>query len=164
MQETAQREERYTVQRPVYETQEREEWYTVARPVTQTVYRTEAYTVMQPVTTCATQFVDQGSYANQMVLKPSLFQTRLAWQSATTGIDPVTGLAVYQRPGFYWTNTPSGRYEVQQVWQPNVVAQQIPQTTYVPQTVQRQIPVETTTYQQEQVLPQGSGPGLPHGH
>ena len=70
--ETAVREEVYTVQRPVYETAEREETYTVMRPVYETAYRTEYHTVLQPVVTCQTQYVDQGCFAEQMVLKPGL--------------------------------------------------------------------------------------------
>ena len=140
--ETAEREEVYTVQRPVYETAEREETYTVMKPVYETAYRTEYRTVYRPVTTCQTQYVDQGCYSDQVVLKPGLPTTRLTWQSATCAVDPVTGQTVYQRPGLYWTQTPGGRYEVQKVWHPNVVAQQVQQTSYVPQTVAQQVPVQ----------------------
>jgi YTV protein len=149
VQETAMKEQRCTVWKQVCETQQRDEWYTVQKPVKQLSYQTQNYTVMRPVTTSATQYVDQGCYANQMVQKPTLFRYRLKWESAKTGINPTTGQAVYQRPGLYWASNQS--YEVQKVWMPNVVAQQVPQTTYVPQTVQRQIPIETTTYQTERV-------------
>ena len=97
--ETAEREETYTVQRPVYETAERDESYTVMKPVYETAYRTECHTVLQPVTTCQTQYVDQGCFAEQMVLKPALPATRLAWQSGACAVDPVTGQTVYQRAG-----------------------------------------------------------------
>ena len=151
VQETAEREERYTVCRPVWETCQRQECYTVRRPVYETAYRTECQTVMRPVTTCRTEYVDQGCLAEQMVFKPSLPKTRLRWVSGGSTIDPATGAAVYHPPGLYWEQTPRGTYEVQRVWQPNVVARQVPQTTYVPQTVSRQVPVQVCRYQEEQV-------------
>jgi len=150
--ETSVREEFYTVQRPVYETAEREETYTVMKPVYETAYRTEYHTVYQPVTTCQTQYVDQGCFADQVVLKPGWPSTRLTWQSASCAVDPVTGQTVYQRPGLYWTQTPGGRYEVQKVWRPNVVAQQVQQTSYVPQTVVQQVPMQVCKYMPEQIV------------
>ena len=150
--ETAEREETYTVQRPVYETAEREESYTVMKPVYETAYRTQCRTVLRPVTTCRTQYVDQGCFAEQMVLKPSLPRTRLAWQKAVCTVDPVTGQTVYQRPGLYWVQTPQGRYEVQKVWRPNIVAQQVSQTSYVAQQVTEQVPVQTCKYVAERVV------------
>lgn len=150
--ETAEREETYTVMKPVYETAEREECYTVMRPVYETSCRTEYHTVMQPVTTLQTRFVDRGCFAEQMVLKPGLPATRLTWQSAGCAVDPATGQTVYQRPGLYWSQTPRGRYEVQRVWQPNVIAEQVPQVSYVPQTVARQIPVQVCKYVPERVV------------
>lgn len=150
--ETAEREETYTVQRPVYETAEREECYTVMQPVYETAYRTQYRTVMRPVVTCQTRYVDQGCYAEQIVLKPGLPSTRLTWQPAACTVDPVTGQTVYQRAGLYWTQTPRGRYEVQKVWQPNVVAQQVQQTSYVPETVAEQVPYQVCKYVPQQVV------------
>ena len=150
--ETAIREEFYNVQRPVYETAEREESYTVLKPVYETAYRTECRTVYQPVTTCQTQYVDQGCYVDQVVMKPSWPATRLTWQSASSAVDPLTGQTVYRRPGLYWTQTPGGTYEVQKVWRPNVVAQQVQQTSYVPQTVTQQVPMQVCKYMPEQVV------------
>ncbi len=150
--ETSMREETYTVQRPVYETAEREERYTVMRPVYETAYRTQYRTVMRPVTTCQTRYIDQGCYSQQVVMKPSLPATRLKWQSAACAVDPITGRTVYQRPGLYWTQTPRGRYEVQKVWRPNIVAQQVQQTSYVPQTVVEQIPYQVCKYVPQQMV------------
>jgi len=48
--------------------------------------------------------------------------------------------------GLYWTQTPRGEYEVQRVWHPNVVAQQVQQTNYVPQTVAQQVPMQVCRY------------------
>ena len=149
--ETAEREEAYTVQKPVYETAEREETYTVMHPVYETAYQTQYRTVYQPVTTCQTRYVDQGFAAQELVLKPSWFSSRLAWQPGGAAVDPVTGQTVYQRAGLYWTPT-QGRYEVQQVWHPNVVAQQYQQTNYMPQTVAEQVPYQTCRYMPEQVV------------
>ena len=150
--ETAVHEEAYTVQRPVYETAERDESYTVMRPVYETAYQTQYRTVFQPVTTYRTQYVDQGCATNQVVFKPGWPITRLTWQSGGCAVDPATGQTVYQRAGLYWTQTPRGEYTVQRVWHPNVVAQQIPQTSLVPQTVTQQVPTQVCKYQPEVVV------------
>jgi hypothetical protein len=150
--ETSYREETYTVSRPVWETQEREECYTVRRPVYETSVRTERYTVMRPVTTCRTQYVDRGCYVEQTVMKPRRPRNKLTWQPAASVVDPVTGQTVYQRPGLYWTQVPRGTYEVQRVWQPNLVAQQVPVTTYVPTVETREVPVQTCRYEEQRVV------------
>ena len=150
--ETAEREEAYTVQRPVYETAQRDESYTVMRPVYETTYQTQYHTVFHPVTTYRTQYVDQGCASSQMVFKPGWPITRLTWQSGGCAVDPATGQTVYQRAGLYWTQTPRGEYTVQQVWHPNVVAQQVPQTSLVPQTVAEQVPLQVCKYQPEVVV------------
>ena len=67
--ETCEREERYIVQRPVTETSMREERFVVQRPVTETVMQPHCQTVMRPVTQCQTQYVDQGCWANQVVVR-----------------------------------------------------------------------------------------------
>ena len=126
--------------------------YTVQRPVTETVMRQQCHTVLQPVVTQQTQLVDQGCFREQVTYKPSWWANRLDWQSGGTMVDPATGVAVYQRPGFYWTPTNRGTYEVNRVWQPNVVAQQVQQVQYVPQTVTEQVPVQMTSYRTEQVV------------
>ena len=126
--------------------------YTVQRPVTETVMRQQCHTVMQPVVTQQTQMVDQGCYREQVTYKPSWWANRLAWQGGGTTVDPVTGAAVYHAPGFYWVPTNRGTYEVNRVWQPNVVAQQVQQVQYVPQTVTEQVPVQMTSFRTEQVV------------
>jgi hypothetical protein len=151
VQETAEREERYTVNHPITETSEREEAYTVLRPVYETC-RTETYTVMRPQTVCQTQMVDQGGFVEQTVMKPEAPATRLRWMSGTCAVDPGTGQTVYQRAGLYWVQVPRTTCEVQRVWQPNVVAQQVQQTFMVPQTESRQVPVQTVRYEQEQMV------------
>jgi hypothetical protein len=136
----------------VWETATRQECYTVRRPVYETAYRTECQTVMQPVTSYRTEYVDQGCYVEQIVMKPGLPKSRLRWASGSSTLDPMTGAVVYNPPGLYWEQTPRGRYEVQRVWQPNPVAVQVPQTSYVPQTVSRQVPVQVCRYVEEQVV------------
>ncbi len=150
--ETSVREETYTVQRPVYETAEREETYTVMKPVYETAYRTQYRTVRRPVTTYQTRYVDQGCYSEQTVLKPGLPRSRLRWLPATRAVDPATGQTVYRRAGLYWVQTPRGRYEVQRVWHPNVVAQQVQQTSYVPETVVEKVPYQVCRYVPETVV------------
>ena len=56
---------------PRLKTAERDESYTVMRPVYETSNRTENYTVLRPVTTYQTQYVDQSVVSQQTVLKPS---------------------------------------------------------------------------------------------
>ena len=152
VQETAEREERYTVNHPITETSEREEAYTVLKPVYETSCRTETYTVMRPQTVCQTQMVDRGGFVEQTVMKPEAPATRLRWMSGTCAVDPGTGQTVYQRAGLYWVQVPRTTCEVQRVWQPNVVAQQVQQTFMVPQTESRQVPVQTVRYEQEQMV------------
>lgn len=151
VQETAEREERVRVLKPVWETSEREEVYTVMRPVKEVVYRTDYTTVTEPVVTYRTQYVDLGQYREQLVLKPGLFQNRLSWESGRPVVDPATGAVTWQPGGLYWVPNNRGRYEVRQVWQPNVVAQTVPQTQLVAKSVPVQVPVEVTRYQPEEV-------------
>jgi hypothetical protein len=152
VQETAEREERYTVNRPITETAEREEAYTVLKPVYETSARTETYTVMRPQTICQTQMIDRGGFIDQTVMKPEAPATRLRWMSGTNAVDPATGQTVYQRSGLYWVQVPRTTCEVQKVWQPNIVPQQVQQTFYAPQVESRQVPVQTVRYEQERVV------------
>ena len=134
VEETAEREERSTVWQQVCETQEREQVRTVLRPVTQTVMQTQYTTAYQPVTTCQTVYSDQGGWTNQVTLhKPSCCSNRLAWLPRTTTFDPATGVAATQGGGLHWV--PRYRAEVTPVYQPNIVARQVQQTSYVPTTV-----------------------------
>ena len=139
------------VNKPVWETAERQVCQTVMKPVRETVYRTENQTTYQPVTTCKTEYVDRGCYQDQVVLKPGLPRNRLQWSSPETRWDPITGTQVNQPAGLYWHQAQRGTYEVQKIWRPNIVAQQVPVTTLVPQVVTRQVPVEVCRYEPEQV-------------
>lgn len=151
--ETSEREERYTVERPVWETQERLERYTVRRQVWETGEREESYTVMDPVTTFETVQVDQGCYVDHTVLRPGPVRNRLAWHPGACVVDPLTGRTTYHRGGLFWTPVQGPpRYEVQRIWQPNVVAQQVPRTTFVARVVTRKVPVQVCRYVDQEVV------------
>jgi hypothetical protein len=122
--------------------------------VYETAYRTECHTVMQPVVTNQTRYVDQGCFSEQTTFRPDAPSTRLTWQSSGCFVDPVTGQTSYRSGGLYWAQTPSttGKYQVQKVWHPNVVAQTVQQTTLVPQTVTTQVPMQVCKYVPEQMV------------
>ena len=59
-------------------------------------------------------------------------------------------MTVQQRRGLHWVDqTSPGSYTVQQQYVPNVVALQVPQTTYVPQVVTQKVPIQVTRYVDE---------------
>ncbi len=151
--ETQEREERYMVQRPVYETQEREERYMVQRPVYETSERDECYTVAEPVTTYRAVQVDQGGYVDQTICRPGAVHNRLSWLPSACAVDPLTGALAYQRGGLAWvpTQAPS-QVQVLRVWQPNVVTQQVPETTLVARQLTRKVPVQTCRMVNEEVV------------
>jgi hypothetical protein len=142
--ETNYREESYQVQRPIYETAERVENYTVMRPVTETVERevrrcvmrqvTETvnqercYTVMRPVTTYRTVRRDCGQWTTQQVYHPGPVCPVLVPDACG-----VPRVCMTQRPGFT---------TCKRVWCPRVVEQQVPCTTYQPQVVRQNCPVQ----------------------
>src|SRR6478735_2954635 len=58
-------------------------------------------------------------------------------------VDPATGVAAYQRGGLNWVAEQGpATVTVARAWQPHVVAQQIPQTTYVQRIVTRKVPIQ----------------------
>ena len=139
--------------RPVIETQEREERYTVQRPIYETAEREDSTTVMEPVVSYQTQYVDQGQYVDQQVCRPGRVGYHLAWQPSACGVDPVTGAPVSQRAGLVWVPTQGPSVaETVRTWQPNVVAQQIPQTNYVAKVVTFKVPVQTCRYVDEEMV------------
>jgi hypothetical protein len=151
--ETSEREERYTMSRPVYETQEREERYVVRRQVLETAERDEATAVVEPVTTYQTNYVDQGQFVDQQVVTPGTVHNRLRWLPAACAIDPLSGASTYQRGGLAWVpEAGPARVTMYRAWQPNVVAQQVPQTTYVQRIVTRKVPVQVARLVDEEVV------------
>jgi hypothetical protein len=150
--ETSTRNEVYRVMRPVMETETRYQQHTVRRPVTETVMQDRNYVTCEPVTTMRTEYVDRGGFVDQCVYTPGAVTTRLRWLSGTWAVDPATGTTVYQRGGLHWVPEQSpGTYTVARQYVPNVVAQQVPQTTYVQKLVTQQTPVQVTRYVDEVV-------------
>src|SRR5262249_11731153 len=141
--ETSEREERYMVAKPVFETAEREERYIVRRQVMETAERDEFSTVCEPVTTYRTEYVDQGQMVEQQIVHPGKVHNSLKWIPGSCMVDPNTGASYYQKGGLAWVPIQQpNRVEVCRVWQPNVVAQQIPQTQYVQRVIARKVPVQ----------------------
>ena len=150
--ETNTREQRYQVKRPVWETQEQERQYTVRRPVVETVMQDRTFTTYEPVTTMRAQQVDMGQFVNQPNHTPGPVRRRLRWRGKQHYTDPNTGAQRWQRAGLYWVPTHGkGTTTVTRVWVPNVVTQQIPQTTYQAKQVVQKVPVKITTYKDEVV-------------
>lgn len=131
------------VDKPVIETQFRDEQVIVRKPVTQTIFQTENVTTYKPVTVNQTVLMPSSVAFNQQVTDP-LFANRLQWLRPGYYVDPLTGLARWQRPGLHWVPNPP---LVQTVVQPAYIPQQQLQTTYIPEVVQQQTPVQVTAYQ-----------------
>ncbi len=143
--QTSTRTERRVVQKPVTETYMKEERRVVQRPVTETVVQDQVSTVYRPVTNYYERTVDQGNYVDQYQYKPGDVRHRLRWQNAQCRVDPKTGESGVQRAGLYWVpKQAAGTYEVNKVYVPNPVTQQLAQTQYVPQQVTQKIPVSVT--------------------
>ncbi len=151
--ETDDHEQRVIVNRPVYETQMHEESYVVRRPVFETAEREETYTVMEPVTTYRPVQVDQGGFAEQQVYYPGPVRNRLTWQSGACVVNPATGQTAYQRGGLFWqAEQQPGVVQAQRVWIPNIVTTQVPQTTLMPRTAVRKVPVQVCRYEEQQMV------------
>ncbi len=153
--ETAYDEQRVTTYRPETTTETRERRYVVRRMVPETSFREEQYTTAEPVVTYRQQTVDQGNWQTQQTVLPGQVVNRLSWQRGGWVVDPYTGAARYQWPGFAWVpyRGPE-RVQVQRVWQPQLVTQQVPVTTYVQKVNTRRIPVTTYRAVDEERLEQ----------
>src|SRR6476660_7178214 len=134
--ETSEREERYVVARPVYETAEREQRYMVQRPVMETAERDQYSTVCEPQTTYTTRYADMGGWQEYQVAKPGPVYNQPVCVPGGCSTDPCTGLTTYIAPttGYQQVQAPA-TVEVHRAWKPNIVAEQIPQTTYVQKVV-----------------------------
>ncbi len=151
--ETSEREEIQTVSKPVTQIQEREIVETVSRPVTTTVMQQKEYTVNKPCTTMQVQTQDQGQYVTQYTPLPQKKYTRLTWQRMEEYVDPATGVTRTRLPGLYWTElTGPQNYKENKVWQSRYVQTEVPITTYIPEKVVENVPVEVTTYQKEEIV------------
>ncbi len=150
--ETSEREEKVIVSKPVIEIENREITETVRKPVQQTVMQEKRYTVQRPVTTYSDRTVDKGGYVDSVKVEQGKTYNRLTWQSGGSYLDPVTGESRRRLPGLYWTPmTSDPKYSVEKVYKPNVVTEQVATTSYKPETVVEQVPVDITTYQNEQI-------------
>ena len=108
---------------------------------------------MEMVNTYHTQYVDQGGYIDQVVTEPGRIRNRLRWLHGGCAVDPVTGFSSYQWPRLAWVpvQTP-GRTYVNRIWQPNIVAQQVPVTQIVARQVTRRVPVQICRYVDQRVV------------
>jgi hypothetical protein len=150
--ETSTRNEVYRVSRPVLETETRYEQHVVRRPVTETIMQDQNYLTYEPVTTMRTEYVDRGGFVDQLVYSPGPVRNRLQWLPGAYFVDPRTGTQVYHRGGLHWVpQQGAGSYSVARQYVPNVVTQQVPQTSYVQKLVSQPTPVQVTRYVDEVV-------------
>ena len=154
-QETEMRQQKVIVNRPVVETQMHERQHVVRRAVNETVMQQQCVTAMEPVTTYRTQLVDQGGFVDSSTFVPGRTTNRIAWVPRGVATDNATGQVFKHHAGFHCvpTTTP-GAIVTQRIYVPNVVAQQIPQTTLMPRQVMQEVPVNVTRYQDEVVKEQ----------
>lgn len=169
--ETAEREERVTtfrqvnetqmfqqqflVQRPVVETQMVPQQQVVQRPVVETQFRTEQVTSMRPVTTVQNQTVDMGGFVNQQVVQPGQTTFGLTWVPRAVQTTGPFGIFSVNRGASVWTPiTTPPTVQNQMVYRPNLVTQQVAQTSFVPEVQQQQVPVQVMRMQTETVTQQ----------
>ena len=139
------REEKYRVQRPVTEVEYCEEQYRVKRPVTERFLKTENITTYKPINIRETALIPGVEYENRWVMDPAT--RRLRWLPRGCYIHPTTGQVVYKRPGLHWL--PEQRASLQTTARPTLNMQEFDRTAYVPETQQRQTPVDITKYVDE---------------
>lgn len=148
--ETKQVEQRVKVLRPVVETVEREETVLVRRPVVETSVRYEKVTVNEPVTVYDTKQVDQGYWAQAQSPAPIQSKTTLRWVPGGYSTDAQTGVTSWKLPMFRFVKEPVPVVSTaQRVWKPNVVATQVPRTTYRQRIETRPVQVQTVRYVEE---------------
>ena len=142
--ETEYREETVVTYKPQVFEEIRERHYTVQKPVEQTSFRTTYRTVYKPVTSYRTRYVDRGGWVDQTTMVAGRRSYRLGWQPATAVVNPISGVTTYYRGGMSWmTVQRPDRAVVHRSWKPNVVAEQVPYTSYVAETIAEQTPVTT---------------------
>lgn len=147
------RHEQRTVQtlRPVWVTLQREEPYTVSKPVLETSVQYEKVQVNRPVTTYTTRHVDRGAWVTEQVTVPGKASKQLKWVPGGWATHASTGL-VYWRLGMLRPVEVVGppTTTTRQVWKPNVVAVQLPETKLVTETQSKPIYTQNVRYIQEQ--------------
>ncbi len=141
-----------TTLRPVVRMQERKIVETVNQPVVETVMTQRSYVVNRPTTTYRTETRDYGGFETQITAVPGRERCCLRWRCGGDYWDPTTGRTRYRLPGLYWTPTQEPtEYRAQKVYRPNLVATQVPVTTYVPETVVENVPTTRTSFRPVQV-------------
>ncbi|MBR5244312.1 MAG: hypothetical protein IKW13_08755 [Thermoguttaceae bacterium] len=141
-----------TTLRPVVQMQERKIVETVNQPVVETVMTQRSYVVNRPTTTYRTETRDYGGFETQITAVPGRERCCLRWRCGGDYWDPATGRTRYRLPGLYWTPTQEPtEYRAQKVYRPNLVATQVPVTTYVPETVVENVPTTRTSFRPVQV-------------
>ncbi len=153
--ETQMRQEQYTVQRPVTETQFQTRQHQVQRPVTETQFQTRQHVAMRPVTTFQNQTVDAGGFVNEQVVQPGQVQYGMQWVPRAIQTTGPLGIFSINRGAAVWTpqvTPPTVQNRV--VYRPNLVTQQVAQTSFVPEVQQQQVPVQVTRMQTETVTEQ----------
>ena len=135
-------EKRYLVETPVVETQMREEEVVVRKPVTTTVMQSENVTTYKPTTVSETQYVAGANVSNQLFLEGG--RNRLRWLKPGVYVDPLTGYAGYRGRGLHWSRDQN--LVLRPTIEPTLIPQQVLRTTYTPETVTVQKPVQVTQY------------------
>ena len=142
---TEMREEKYRVRRPVTEVEYREQQCRVKRPVTERYLKTENITTYKPINVRETALVPGVEYENRWVMDP--VSRRLRWLPRGCYLHPTTGQVVYKRPGLHWVEDQQAR--LQTTARQTYDLKEFDRTAYVPETHQRQTPVDITKYVDE---------------
>ncbi len=139
---TEMQEQRYLVQKPVVETQYREEQVLVRKPITTTMTNIENVTTYKPTTVTETQWIAGANVRNDLFLTSG--RNRLRWLRPGAYVDPLTGLVRFQKSGLHWV--PDQNLVLRPTIEPTMTPQQVSRTTYIPETVQVQKPIQVTQY------------------
>jgi hypothetical protein len=143
------------VQRPVVETQFVQQQHQVQRPVVETQFQTQQHVAMRPVTTIQNQTIDAGGFVNQQIVQPGQVNWGLQWMPRAVQTTGPFGIFSVNRGAAVWTPqvTPP-TVQNQMVYRPNLVTQQVAQTSFVPEVQQQQVPVQVMRMQTETVTQQ----------
>ena len=151
--EIVEQEQQYQVARPVVETQERENRYTVRRPIIETARARRKPDGLRAGRELHDALRRSGMRGGDAGLRAGRPRYRLRWESAGYGSRSGHGLPVYHRAGFYWVQIPGpSRAGGRASWQPNIVAQQVATTSYVPKVVTRKVPIQVCRYVDQEVV------------
>jgi hypothetical protein len=153
--ETQMTEQQFMVQRPVVETQFVQQQHQVQRPVVETQFQTQQHVAMRPVTTIQNQTIDAGGFVNQQTVQPGQVNWGLQWVPRAVQTTGPLGIFSVNRGAAVWTPqvTPP-TVQNQMVYRPNLVTQQVAQTSFVPEIQQQQVPVQVMRMQTETVTQQ----------